>query len=148
MSATPHHQVSRGDADVFSSRAPTATPGDRRRDRCNVPEEALARYMDAVAERSALVALVLADSDGRVVATSEGGRELERLSEIAQATAHGADYESVIDAIELLAGADEVYAPVWTTDGARFCLISIGGCVPDVHEVAQAVERIRGAMHS
>jgi hypothetical protein len=148
MSATSHDQVSRGDADVFSSRAPTATPGDRRQDRCNVPEEALARYMEALAERCALAALVLVDGNGHVVATSEGGRELERLSEIADATAHGADYETVIDAIESLAGADEVYAPVFTADGARFCLISIGGCVPDVHEVAQAVERIRGAMHS
>ena len=118
---------------------------DRRSDRRNVPEEAIERYLGALAQRLGASAMVLADGDGRVACAGGAGIPLARLGELGVASACGAP--EAMGALERLAGDEDLYTHAWSAGGTSFRLISLRARVPRVREVASTVQRIRDAMY-
>jgi len=73
-------------------------PSERRRKRSSFAGLALQYWLNAVAQRKRLMAIVLADSAGLVVASSFKGPEAEELAALAPLLARSGERDAVLEA--------------------------------------------------
>jgi hypothetical protein len=119
------------------------TTTERRRNRSEVPEQALALYLAAVAARSSLKALTLANEDGFLVAGTGGGYNLEWLAALGPVCAASGPMNGAIETlVENVTGGEDLYASAVKIGNDTLYLTSVGARVPRQKEAAEALGRI------
>jgi hypothetical protein len=122
---------------------PCSPPVDRRRRRSDVPEEALTRYLQDLAERCGALAVVVGDAAGPLAGSSPAGRDLAAVSAAGVAAVTARWFGPTDDdGIGEAADEDDLYAHDFHEHGHTFVLTSLGVRVPRVREVREAVARI------
>lgn len=116
---------------------------ERRKNRSDVPHEALVLYLTAVAQRSSLKALALANEDGFLVAGTGRGYDLEWLAAFGPVCAEGRGMSGSLETlVENVTGGDDLYASAVKIGNATLYLTSVGARVPRQREAAEALGRI------
>lgn len=110
--------------------------GEKRRDRSDDPTSAAIRYLDGVRRRCLLDALLLADREGRVLASAPGAGDLDTLAAAGAAITRG-DTNAGVDGVDVYAHRVEVA-------GSAAVLVSSGSRVDRVRVVAADLDRILG----
>jgi hypothetical protein len=113
---------------------------ERRIKRSAGREEALQYLVEAVADRSAVRALVLVDDAGRIVAGMGLANDLRGLARAARDVAWGRASLTQIDAIGR-SGSDVTARSVATRDGMLY-FAALGDRVAGVGDAVRAVQRI------
>lgn len=108
--------------------------GEKRRDRSDDPKAAAVRYLDGVRRRCLLDALLLADRDGRVLASAPGAVDPSTLAVAGVAIARG-EPDAGLDGVD-------VYAHRIQIGGGTAVLVSTGSRVDRVRIVAADLDRI------
>lgn len=116
---------------------------ERRTNRSEVPHEALALYLAAIAARSSLKALTLANEDGFLVAGIGGGYNLEWLAALGPVCVPGSAVNGSIETlVENVTGGEDLYASAVKIGDDTLYLTSVGARVPRQKEAAETLRRI------
>ena len=117
---------------------------ERRRQRSNIPHEAVSLLLGAAAARSGAQAAALADVDGLLLGGA-GAADLDRLAAAgAEGARRGAQAAGEDDALEALAGGEDVYISRIPLGERAYYLTSLGARVRRQQDVAAGLARILG----
>ena len=104
------------------------TTTERRKNRSEVPQEAMSLFLEAIAARNSLKALTLANEDGFLVAGAGSGCNLARAA--------------ITSLVEDVTGGEDLFASAMTVAGQTLYLTSVGARVPRQKEAAETLQRI------
>jgi hypothetical protein len=116
---------------------------DRRNHRSDLPHEAAAIYLQAIASAHGLFALAVANEDGLLVAGTGGSFHLPWLAALGSVCAsRPARYPALDTLIHDVTGGRKLYATAFDVRGETFYLTSVGAPVPRKDDAAAAIGRI------
>lgn len=119
------------------------TTNERRKNRSEVPHEALALYLAAVAAKNSLKALALANEDGFLVAGIGGGYNLDWLAALAPICAAGGSMNAALETlVENVTGGEDLYASTVQIGSDTLYLTSVGARLSRQKEAAETLGRI------
>lgn len=118
------------------------TTSERRMNRSEIPQVALGLYLEAVAARNSLKAVVLANEDGLLVAGSGGGYNLDWLAALGPVCAGGSVTGSIESLVENVTGGEDLFASAVDIGGYTLYLTSVGARVGRQKEAAETLRRI------
>lgn len=119
------------------------TTTERRKNRSEVPQEAISLFLEAIAARNSLKALALANEDGFLVAGAGRGCNLEWLAALGPVCASPEGARAAITSlIEDVTGGEDLFASAVTIAGQTLYLTSVGARVPRQKEAAETLQRI------
>jgi hypothetical protein len=119
---------------------------ERRRQRSEIPGEAVRLYLEAAMEKQGLDALTLANEDGLLIAAAsrrELGREAEWIAAVGCVCAIGTRRgPSLGSLVERVTGGRPLASAELCIRGERLYVTAVGGPLPPAREMTAAVERI------
>jgi len=117
---------------------------ERRKNRSEVVHEALALYLQAVAERAGVKAIAVANEDGFLIAGAGGGFNHEWLAALGSVSTGEERSGTVGSLIEDVTGGEAFFASSLSIFGRRLYLSSVGARVSE-KELTPGLCRILGS---
>jgi hypothetical protein len=119
------------------------TTSERRKNRSEIPQEAMALYLASIAARNSLKALALANEDGLLVAGAGGGYNLEWLAALGPVCADGEPSNGALGTlVEDVTGGEDLYASAVKIGDQTLYLTSVGARLPRQKEAIATIRRI------